>query len=609
MNDPSPTTERPAGQPAGPSEAPAADGSRARSTPAETAETGEASEGSEAPPPTGAEAGRRVPSADAGTGEPGTEPPRSQRKSGTRPGHGKAPKAAAAPEGAGGVRPGPGDVTEKSPEPGNSAVAGTRLTSEEETETRPGRGKASGSVPGPASGSRPSAEVIEVRTASETASGPAGRHGDAAAPAVPGSPLTDPGGSGASVPSGGGDAATAERRARLSRRLLRRRRGREEGRNGVSATVRLDRRTKNLTKRLQPGEIAVIDHVDLDRVSAEALVSCEVGGVVNVAPSISGRYPNMGPQILVEAGIPLVDDVGPEIFTRLAEGDQVRIEDEVVHRGEEVVAKGTAQTAETVDAALTEAKAGLSHQIEAFAANTMEYIKRERDLLIDGVGVPEVKTRIEGRHALIVVRGYHYREDIAALRPYIREYRPVLIGVDGGADALLEAGYRPDMIVGDMDSVSDDALTCGAEIVVHAYRDGRAPGLKRVHELDQEAVVFPATATSEDIAMLLADDKGATLIVAVGTHANMVEFLDKGRAGMASTFLTRLRVGSKLVDAKGVSRLYRSRISTGSLLFLVLGAFIAMTTAVFMSPAGDVIRPLLADRWHAFLFWLTGLFT
>ncbi|MFI0356430.1 putative cytokinetic ring protein SteA [Actinomadura sp. 9N407] len=406
---------------------------------------------------------------------------------------------------------------------------------------------------------------------------------------------------------------TTERRVRLSQRLPRRvlplRRGRDEGRAGVSATVRLDRRTKNLTKRLQPGEIAVIDHVDLDRVSAEALVSCEVGGVVNVAPSISGRYPNLGPQILVEAGIPLVDDVGPEIFSRLDEGDQIRLEDAVVHRGDEVIAKGTLQTTETVEASLVEAKAGLAHQLEAFVANTMEYVKRERDLLIDGVGVPEVATALEGRHALIVVRGYHYREDIAALRPYIREYRPVLIGVDGGADALLEAGYRPDMIVGDMDSVSDDALTCGAEIVVHAYRDGRAPGLQRVHELDQDAVVFPATATSEDIAMLLADDKGASLIVAVGTHANMVEFLDKGRAGMASTFLTRLRVGSKLVDAKGVSRLYRSRISTGSLLFLVLGAFIAMTTAVFMSPAGDVIRPLLADRWHAFLFWLTGLFT
>ncbi|MFC5187760.1 putative cytokinetic ring protein SteA [Actinomadura harenae] len=393
------------------------------------------------------------------------------------------------------------------------------------------------------------------------------------------------------------------------RRVLPLGRGRGDGRPGVSATVRLDRRTKNLTKRLQPGDVAVIDHVDLDRVSAEALVSCQVGAVVNVAPSISGRYPNLGPQILLEAGIPLVDDVGPEIFAKLSEGDGVRVDGGTVYKGADTVARGTEQTAETLDASITEAKANLGHQLEAFVANTMEYVKRERDLLIDGVGVPDVATRLDGRHALIVVRGYHYREDIATLRPYIREYRPVLIGVDGGADALLEAGYRPDMIVGDMDSVSDSALTSGAEIVVHAYRDGRAPGLKRVEELGREAVVFPATATSEDIAMLLADEKGATLIVAVGTHFNMVEFFDKGRAGMSSTFLTRLRVGSKLVDAKGVSRLYRSRISGWSLLLLVLVAFIAMTTAVFMSPAGDVIRPLLADRWHAFLFWLTGLFT
>jgi uncharacterized membrane-anchored protein len=258
---------------------------------------------------------------------------------------------------------------------------------------------------------------------------------------------------------------------------------------------------------------------------------------------------------------------------------------------------------------MIEAKAGLSVQLEAFAANTMEYLKRERDLLIDGVGVPDIVTELEGRHALIVVRGYHYREDLATLRPYLREYRPVLIGVDGGSDALIEAGYRPDIIVGDMDSVSDEALGCGAELVVHAYRDGRAPGLQRVHELGQEAVVFAATGTSEDVAMLLADDKGASLIVAVGTHATLVEFLDKGRAGMASTFLTRLRVGSKLVDAKGVSRLYRSRISTSSLLLLVLATFITIVAAIYVSPASDVLTPVLADKWQAFLFWLTGLFT
>jgi uncharacterized membrane-anchored protein len=390
-------------------------------------------------------------------------------------------------------------------------------------------------------------------------------------------------------------------------RGLRRERGDAEG--ATIGVARLDGKTKKLTKRLQPGDIAIIDHVDLDRVSAEALAACGVAAVVNVARSISGRYPNLGPQILVEAGVPLIDDVGPDVFTKVHEGDLVRLDGEALLADDQVVAKGIRQTEQTVEAAMVEARAELPAQLEAFAANTMEFLKRERDLLLDGVGVPDVTTDLDGRHVLIVVRGYHYREDIATLRPYIREYRPVLIGVDGGADALIEAGYRPDMIVGDMDSVSDEALTCGAELVVHAYRDGRAPGLKRVHDLDQHAVVFPAAGTSEDIAMLLADDSGATLIVAVGTHATLVEFLDKGRAGMASTFLTRLRVGSKLVDAKGVSRLYRSRIKGSSLLLLVAATLVAMVVAIVSSPAGDAFAPVVADKWHQFVYWLTGLFT
>ena len=402
---------------------------------------------------------------------------------------------------------------------------------------------------------------------------------------------------------------TPSREWRRALRLPRLRRARAEDDSGVSGTVRLDRRTKNLTKRLNPGDIAVIDHVDIDRVSAEALLDCQVGAVVNVAPSISGRYPNLGPEILVEAGVPLVDDVGPDAFAKLEEGVQAHLDGGMLKVGDEVVAKGVEQTADSVQAAMAEAKAGLSVQLEAFAANTMEYLKRERELLIDGVGVPDVSTNLEGRHALIVVRGYHYREDLATLRPYIREYRPVLIGVDGGADALLESGYTPDMIVGDMDSVSDDALACGAEIVVHAYRDGRAPGLKRVHELGREAVAFPATGTSEDVALLLADDKGAELIVAVGTHNTLPEFLDKGRAGMASSFLTRLRVGSKLVDAKGVSRLYRSRISVSSLLLLVFATLITLTVAFVFSPVGELSLTYAGAKWDAFVFWLTGLFT
>jgi uncharacterized membrane-anchored protein len=389
------------------------------------------------------------------------------------------------------------------------------------------------------------------------------------------------------------------------------RRGRtQEPATGVTGTVRLDRRTKNLTKRLRPGDIAVIDHVDIDRVSADALVACRVAAVVNAAPSISGRYPNLGPEILAGAGIPLVDGVGREVFTRLKEGMRVRLDGDTLCTEEGTpVATGVLQDKESVQQAMTDARAGLSTQLEAFAANTMEYMKRERALLLDGVGVPEVVTAIEGRHVLIVVRGYDYKDDLAALRSYIRDYRPVLIGVDGGADALLEAGYQPDMIVGDMDSVSDAALTSGAEVVVHAYPDGRAPGLPRVQELGVPAITFPAAATSEDIAMLLADEKGAKLIVAVGTHATLVEFLDKGRGGMASTFLTRLRVGGKLVDAKGVSRLYRSRISTAALVMLVLAAFVAIGAVLAVSTVGHIYLDLLVDQWNSFVFWLENLFS
>ncbi|MEV5891084.1 putative cytokinetic ring protein SteA [Nonomuraea fuscirosea] len=378
---------------------------------------------------------------------------------------------------------------------------------------------------------------------------------------------------------------------------------------GVTAVARIDRRTKRLTKRLQPGEIAIIDHVDVDRVSAEALVACGASAVVNVASGISGRYPNLGPQILLDAGVPFVDNANQELFERVKDGDVVRVCDGVVYLDDDVVGKGEAQTPEAVESAMAEARAGLAVQIEAFAVNTMEYVRGEGKLLIDGVGVPEIRTPMEGRHALIVVRGYHYKEDIATLRPYIREYRPVLVGVDGGADALLEAGYLPDVIVGDFDSVSTKALTCGAELVVHAYRDGRAPGLERVHQLGREAVIFPATGTSEDIAMLLADDKGAELIVAVGTHGTLEEFLDKGRSGMASTFLTRLIIGSKLIDAKGVSRLYRSRITTSQLLLLVITALITMGVALFLSPLGQTWLNGLQDVWNAFIFWLVGLFS
>jgi uncharacterized membrane-anchored protein len=388
--------------------------------------------------------------------------------------------------------------------------------------------------------------------------------------------------------------------------VLRRARSAEPG--VITGIVRLDRRTKRLVGRLRPGDIAVIDHVDLDRVAADSLVAVGVAAVLNTKPSISGRYPNLGPEVLIQAGIPLVDDLGEGLFEALREGEAVRVEGDTVYQGEEPVANGTRQDAESVGKAMLDAREGLSVQLEAFAANTMEYLLAERALLLDGVGVPDIETKISGKHVLIVVRGYDYQADLDVLRPYIREFKPVLIGVDGGADALVEGGYSPDIIIGDMDSVSDDVLRCGAEVIVHAYPDGRAPGLTRVHQLGASAITFPAAATSEDLAMLLADEKGATLIVAVGTHANLGEFLDKGRGGMASTFLTRLKVGGKLVDAKGVSRLYRQNISGSSLLLLVLSAIAAMTSAVAVSTVGKAYLGLLSEWWDNLMFHVQRLF-
>jgi uncharacterized membrane-anchored protein len=378
-------------------------------------------------------------------------------------------------------------------------------------------------------------------------------------------------------------------------------------RPGLSGPARVDRRTKDLTKRLRPGDIAVIDHEDLDRVSAEALVACKPAAVVNASSSISGRYPNLGPEILVAAGIPLLDHAGPGVM-ELRDGTELSLEDGAVRTDEATVATGTVLDNDAVQEAMTLARAGLSDQLEAFAQNTMDYLRKERELLFDGVGVPDIRTDLDGRHALIVVRGYHYKDDLQTLRHYIREYKPILIGVDGGADALIEARHKPDLIVGDMDSVSDDALRCGAEIVVHAYRDGRAPGLERVRSLGVEPVVFPATGTSEDVAMLLADDKGATLIVAVGTHVTLVEFLDKGRSGMASTFLTRLRVGGKLVDAKGVSRLYRARISSLSLVLMLVVGLLALGAALWSTDGGRALLQVLGARIDDMWSSIQGVF-
>jgi uncharacterized membrane-anchored protein len=371
----------------------------------------------------------------------------------------------------------------------------------------------------------------------------------------------------------------------------------------VVGTAKIDRRTKDLIKRLQPGDIAVINHRDLDRVAADGLVAAGVAAVVNADASISGRYPNGGPIRVVQAGIPLVDRAGEEVLERIHEGEQVRVEDGEVWRAEQLIAIGHPLTADEVQTAMDGARAAIGGELERFAVNTLEYIQREAKLTFRPVELPPITTKFRGRHALVVVRGLDYRTDLAALRPYIREYQPVLIGVDGGADALLEMRMKPDIIIGDFDSVSERALATGAELIHHVHLDGRAPGRENLHAWGLPYHEFVVDGTSEDVAMLLAYEAGAQLIVAVGTHASMVEFLDKGRKGMSSTFLTRLRLGPALVDAKGVSRLYEGRVRRRDMALLVASALVAIIVVSIVSEPIHVflrgIELTLRDLWFS----------
>ena len=395
-----------------------------------------------------------------------------------------------------------------------------------------------------------------------------------------------------------------------------------QGLPGVTGTVRLDRRTSSLLRRLRPGDIAVVDHLDLDRATAEALVDCGVVAVVNASSFISGRYPNLGPELLARSGVMMVDEVGTDVFTRLRDGGTVRLHEGEVYAGDETVASGHELGAEEIGTLMEDARSGLSTQLQSFTHNTTEFLRREQELLLHGRGVPPTRTVIERRPVVVVVRGYDYREDLRGLKRFIREQRPVLVGVDAGADALIAAGHRPDILVVGEDglaqggqagdrgaTVSDKALRTSREVVLHADRSGRALGGDRLDRLGVRHQTLSASGTSEDVALLLADVRGASLIIAVGTHATLDEFLDRQRSGLASTFLTRLRVGPKLVDAKGIPQLYAGRVRVWHLALVLLAGFLALGVAIAATPVGDDWWSSIGGALSDVLDWIQGLFT
>jgi uncharacterized membrane-anchored protein len=364
----------------------------------------------------------------------------------------------------------------------------------------------------------------------------------------------------------------------------------------LTGHAKLDRRTKNLVKRLSADDIAIIDHTDIDRVSAEELAESGVRVVVNVAPSQSGRFPNPGPLALVRAGVRLIDAPGADLFENVNEGELITVRGAGLFRNGTCLATGRMLDERELERMLGDQRGRVTEALEAFAENTMRYLREEGKLLAEGIDFPPLQTRFRDRHALVVARGPGYKRDLRMVKPYVRDFKPVLIAVDGGADALLEAGYTPDVIVGDMDSVTDEALQCGAELLVHGYRDGAAPGDARLQQLDVPYQVVRATGISEDVALLLAYEKGSELIVAVGTHFNLIEFLERNRAGMSSTFITRLKVGEILIDAKGVSRLASRQVGIWPLVLLALGGLGAIAVAILVSPALRHLIEYLALR-------------
>ena len=381
-------------------------------------------------------------------------------------------------------------------------------------------------------------------------------------------------------------------------------------RPGVSGTARVDRDIDRLLRRIGPGDVVVIDALDLDRITADALVEAGVVAVVNASPSISGRYPNLGPEVLVNNHVTLIDETGPDVFKKIKDGTRVRLHNGGVYAGDRRIALGTERTDEEIHDLMHEAKSGLVAHLEAFAGNTIEFIRSESPLLIDGMGIPDIDVDVNRRHVVVVAEEPNAFEDLKSLKPFIKEYQPVLVGVGTGADILRRAGYRPQLIVGDPDTMSVEVLRSGAQVVLPADADGHAKGLERIQDLGVGAMTFPAAGSAADLALLLCDHHGASLIVTVGHSASIEEFFDRSRQqSNPSTFLTRLKVGEKLVDAKAVATLYRSRVSGGAIALLVMAMLVAVIAALWVSRADAAVLQWVTDYWNQFSLWVQGLVT
>lgn len=373
---------------------------------------------------------------------------------------------------------------------------------------------------------------------------------------------------------------------------------------GLTGTARVERRTRALLPRLRPGDVAVLDHLDMDQATAQALVDAGVCAVLNASAMISGRFPNLGPQVLTEAGILVLDHVEGAFGIR--DGAGVRIHGEVVFIDGEAVAMGREVDVHTVDREMDRARAGMGSQLESFTHNSAEFLRREEDLLLHGLGLPDPATRIAGRPVVVVVPGRGSRRRLDAIEAFVREQHPVLVGVDRGADLILDAGHRPDVVVlsntaGDADRPSAKALRAARDVVVRVDRGSRLHS-EQFERLGVRPLPLESSATTEDTALLLLASGSARLIVGVGLHASLEEVLDRQTPGLAGTYLTRLKMGHLLVDAASVHLLYSGRVRPRHVFLVLLAGLLALAAAVAVTPVGQEWLTALTD-------YLQGLFS
>lgn len=378
------------------------------------------------------------------------------------------------------------------------------------------------------------------------------------------------------------------------RTLLRRKSTAAE--DGVRGAARVDRDPRVLAARLRRGDVAVIDAIDLDRSAAALLVGAGAAAVVNASPTVSGRYPSLGATVLLDAGVALVDGVGSDALARLRDGEPVSVVDGTVRRDDTVVASGTAQTADTISMALAASEAGLATQMEAFAASAAEYLRREHRVLLEPGSVPPLRVKISGRDVIVVAPGPDHRDDLSRLRRYAKEYRPVVIAVDEAADTARDLGYTAHVIVGDLTNVSDEALRAARDVVVRLDAEGATAGLARVDRMGIARTTVTTTADPADLALLLADEGDARVIVSAGADRTLVSMLDSGRTRAAADFVTRLRVGSRLVDAHATAAMYRPRISGWAVTLMLVIALLTVAVAVWLTPTGQDLARDLSDR-------------